>query len=401
MSFAAEISGRGVVSSMGFDVASFARAVLAGETSVASIDDIVADMRFHNGAPVRGFRPEDHFDSRGLATVDRFTQFAAVAARQAWAEADLATARPEAQRIAVVIGTANAGIDVVEEGYRRLLVENLRPKPFTIPMNMANAAASRIALEIGARGPVFAVSSACASAAHAMLVGHMLLAAGLADVALVGGTDSCFAPGYLRAWDALRVVSGDVCRPFSKGRAGLILGEGAAVFAIERPGRLAARGRSPLAMFMGGGMTSDAGDLLAPDWNGMAGAMRLALQAAGWQADAVDYINAHGTGTPANDRAESRAILEVFGARGAGLPVSSTKSMIGHALGASGALEALATLAALEHGIVPPTINFLGADPDCAVDPVANAPRRQAISTALSNSFAFGGLNVALAFRRA
>jgi nodulation protein E len=401
MTLAAEISGRGVVSSIGQDVASFAQAVLAGQTSVGSIDDILSDMRFHQGAPVRGFDPAAHFDSRAIATIDRFTQFATVAARQAWAESGLAAAKPEAQRIAVVVGTANGGIDIIEDGYRRLLLENLKPRPFTIPMNMANAAACRIALEIGARGPVFAVSSACASAAHAMLVGHTLIAAGLADVAVVGGTDSCFPVGFLRAWDALRVVSGDLCRPFSRGRAGLILGEGSAIFVIERPGASAARGRKPLAHFMGGGMSSDAGDLLAPDWNGMAGAMRLALQAAGWQPDQVDYVNAHGTGTPANDKAESRAILEVFGPRQPPLPVSSTKSMIGHALGASGALEALATLAALEQAIIPPTINFLEADPDCPVDAVPNHPRPAAIARALSNSFAFGGLNVSLAFARA
>jgi nodulation protein E len=234
-----------------------------------------------------------------------------------------------------------------------------------------------------------------------MLVGHMLVAQGLADVAVVGGTDSCFPVGFLRAWDALRVVSGDVCRPFSKGRAGLILGEGAAVFVLERPGAAAARGGKPCAHFLGGGMTSDAGDLLAPDWTGMEGAMRLALAAAGWQPSEVGYINAHGTGTPANDRAESKAINALFGGREVPLPVSSTKSMIGHALGASGALEALATLAALEHGILPPTINFLEADPDCTIDPVANAPRRAAVSQALSNSFAFGGLNVSLALARA
>ncbi len=397
---ALEITGRGVVSSIGQDVAGFSRAVLAGETSVASIDDIVPDLRFHNGAPVRGFDPAAHFDSRAIATIDRFTQFATVAGRQAWAESGLAAAKPDPRRIAVVIGTANGGIDIIEEGYRRLLVENLKPRPFTIPMNMANGPASRIALEIGARGPVFAVSSACASAAHAMLVGHMLIAQGLADVAVVGGTDSCFPVGFLRAWDALRVVSGDVCRPFSKGRAGLILGEGAAVFVLERPGAATARGGRPCARFMGGGMTSDAGDLLAPDWNGMEGAMRLALAAAGWQPGDVDYINAHGTGTPANDRAESKAINALFGARDVQLPVSSTKSMIGHALGASGGLEALATLAALEHGILPPTINFLEADPDCAIDPVANTPRQFAASRALSNSFAFGGLNVSLAFAR-
>jgi nodulation protein E len=400
-STATEITGRGIVSCLGQTIQSFSAAVLAGQGAIGDMTDLTAVAKIPNGAPIRDFVPSAHFDDRTLSFIDRFTQFAVVAARQAWKESGLDTDRPDSSRVGVIIGTANGGIDVLEEGYQRILVNNLRPRPLTIPMTMSNAPASRIALEVGARGPAFAISSACASAAHAVLIGNMLIRANLIDVAIVGGSDSNFADGFLRAWDSLRVVAPDTCRPFSKGRQGLILGEGAGVMVLERAGRAKARGARVTATLLGGGMTCDAGDLLAPDNAGMANAMRLALADAGLGPETVDYINAHGTGTLANDRAESAAIRAVFDASGKVPPASSTKSMIGHALGASGALEAITTLAALEHGVIPPTINFLEPDPACDIDVTPNAPRQAELNVAISNSFAFGGLNVSLAFGRA
>ncbi len=398
---ALDVTGRGIVSALGQTVEAFTQAIFAGRSAIGPTADLGFGVRFPNGAPIRDFVPGDHFDDRSLSTLDRFAQFATVAARAAWAEAGIGAGDVEPDRIAVVIGTANSGIDVLDDGFRRLFKANGRIHPLTIPQTMGSAPASRIAREIGARGPVFGVTSACASAAHAMMVGASLIRGGLADVAVVGGTDSCYSEGYLKAWDALRVVSSDTCRPFSTGRRGLIVGEGSGMLVIERAGRAGARGVKPIARFLGGGISSDAGDIVAPDPTGMALAIRKAIQDAGIAPEAVDYINAHGTGTAANDRCEAAAVLDVFGERGRRLPMSSTKSMVGHAMGASGALEAIATIAALEHGIIPPTMNFLGADPDIDVDPVADAARPAAIGVALSDSFAFGGLNVSLAFAHA
>lgn len=393
-----DITGRGIVSSLGQSCNDFAAAVLAGKPGIRPFEGS-SPYRFKMASPVDAFEPAAHFDERTLGTIDRFTQFAAVAAREACAEAQLDKADIAPHRIAVVIGSANGGIDIIEDGYQRLYLQNARARPLTVPLSMTSAPASRIALQIGAKGPVFATSTACASAAHAILLGHMLIATGQADIAVVGGTDSCFSDGYLRAWDALRVVSMDTCRPFSKDRQGLIIGEGAGVLVLERHGASAVRGVKPVAALLGGGMSSDAGDLLAPDADGMMRAMRGALAATGCAAADIDYINAHGTGTPANDRAEAAAINLVFENRA--IPVSSTKSILGHALGASGAIEAVTTIAALEHGIIPPTLNYTTPDPNCPIDAVPNTPRPAAIQKAISNSFAFGGLNVTLVFARA
>jgi nodulation protein E len=395
-----EVTGRGVVSSAGLTVPEFTQTILSGQCLIGDISDIATDIRFTKGAAIRNFDPAAHFDERTLGSLDRFSQFAAVAARGALAEAGLPEAGTNPERIAVIVGTANGGGDILMEGYGRLYKEGRKPRPLTIPMSMASAPASRIAKELGARGPVFGVSSACASSNHAMITGMMLIRAGLIDVAVVGGTDSCFYESYLQVWDVLRAVSSETCRPFSTGRKGLIIGEGAGILVLERAGRAAARGANVVARLLGGGMSSDAGDLIAPDSSGMARAMRAAVADAGLEPDAVGYINAHGTGTVANDRAESRAINEVFGGNRERISVSSTKSIIGHAMGASGALEAIATVAALETGMIPPTVNFISADPDCDVDATPNEARKRAVNVALSNSFAFGGLNVSLAFAR-
>jgi nodulation protein E len=395
-----EVTGRGVVSSAGLTVPEFTQTILSGQCLIGDISDIATDIRFTKGAAIRNFDPAAHFDERTLGSLDRFSQFAAVAARGALAEAGLPEAGTNPERIAVIVGTANGGGDILMEGYGRLYKEGRKPRPLTIPMSMASAPASRIAKELGARGPVFGVSSACASSNHAMITGMMLIRAGLIDVAVVGGTDSCFYESYLQVWDVLRAVSSETCRPFSTGRKGLIIGEGAGILVLERAGRAAARGANVVARLLGGGMSSDAGDLIAPDSSGMARAMRAAVADAGLEPDAVGYINAHGTGTVANDRAESRAINEVFGGNRERISVSSTKSIIGHAMGASGALEAIATVAALETGMIPPTVNFISADPDCDVDATPNEARKRAVNVAVSNSFAFGGLNVSLAFAR-
>ncbi|NLH80615.1 MAG: beta-ketoacyl-[acyl-carrier-protein] synthase family protein [Phyllobacteriaceae bacterium] len=398
MSSKTEITGRGIVSSLGSTVAGFEAALFSGACGIGDVGDLVPGLKFGNGAPVRDFDPSAHFDVKTQAHLDRYTQMAAVAARAAWAEAGFAADPPAPHRVAVIVGTANTGIDATSAAFRKIFVDGQKPSPFTIPQIMGSAPASRIARELGAKGPVFGVTSACASAGHAMLVGEGLIRAGIVDVAVVGGTDSCFDLGLLKAWEALRVVSTDTCRPFSIGRKGLIMGEGAGILVLERAGRAAARGARVLGRWLGAGMSSDAGDIVAPDPEGMKAAMRAALADAGLPPSAVGWVNAHGTGTVFNDKCESAAVVDVFGPNPP--PVSAVKSQVGHAMGAAGAIEVIATLAGLNRGMLSPTLNFLGPDPDCPVDAVTEGPRAAEIEVAIKNSFAFGGLNLSIILGR-
>jgi nodulation protein E len=398
----AAITGRGVVSSLGSDVATFEQAVLAGKSSIRKIGKYPpARLKFTNGAPITDFDATKHFDARTLAGLDRFAQFAAVAGRQAWAESGLTMKDVAPERVGVIIGTSNVGGDILEQGWRRMFEFHKLPMPLTIPMAMANAPASRIAREIGARGPVFAIGSACASAAHAILISAQLLESGVCDVMIAGGAESCFMGGFLQMWDVLRVVSPEVCRPFSAGRLGLTIGEGAGVIVLERSEFAKARGAKQIATLAGAAMNCDAGDLTSPDQHGMKRAMAEAIRNAGLSAADIGYVNAHGTGTVANDKLEASAIRETFGKLADRLPVSSSKSSFGHSMGASGALELIVTIAALRNGVAPPTLNFLKPDPECPIDAVPEGPRKAKINAALSNSFAFGGLNVCLAITAA
>jgi nodulation protein E len=265
---------------------------------------------------------------------------------------------------------------------------------------MSNAGASRVSLEFGITGPVFTVSTACSSSNHAIGQAFRMVRSGEVEIAIAGGSEAPLSMGFLKAWEAMRVVAPDTCRPFSADRRGLILGEGAAVLILEPEERARARGAKILGEIAGFGMSSDAHHITQPSAAGAARAMRSALADAGIAAEAIGYVNAHGTGTSANDATESEAIRTVFGAHAAKLLVSSTKSMHGHALGAAGALEAAATLGALHFGVIPPTANFTAPDPACDLDVVPNTPRKAEVDGALSNSFAFGGLNAVLVFRR-
>lgn len=398
----AAIAGRGVVSCFGHSVDTFTEKLLSGANGNRDLGDRYAHLRFTQGAPVEDFDPHAHFDAKTEACLDRFAQFAVVAARAAVHEAGNAFVGLAHERIGVVIGTASGGIDVLDHGFARIYRDRLRPMPLTIPMAMGNAAASRIAHEVGARGPVLGVTSACASAAQAISMGHLLLRSGIVDVAIVGGSDSIFNDSFLRAWDVLPVVSPDFCRPFSRNRRGMVLGEGAGVLVLEPSERAERRGATSFGRLLGGASSCDAGQILAADSAGMASAMRLALADAGLAPSAVDYVNAHGTGTRSNDAAEARALRSVFGDRIDGdLAVSSTKSQIGHALGASGALEAIVTLAALMADVVPPTLNFTEVDPDCGLSPTPLDPIARPLDYAISNSFGFGGLNSTLVFAKA
>ncbi|MCL4850082.1 MAG: beta-ketoacyl-[acyl-carrier-protein] synthase family protein, partial [Bryobacteraceae bacterium] len=305
------------------------------------------------------------------------------------------------ERTAIVTGSCVGGQATENEGYVNLYVlKNPRVNPLTIPRSMENAGASRLSLEFGITGPVYTVSTACSSSNHAIGQAFWLLRQDVCDVALAGGSEAPFGIGMLKAWEAMRVLAPDTCRPFSKDRRGLVLGEGGAMLVMETLEAARARGARIYAEILGFGMSSDAHHLTQPAAEGAARAMRSALADGCLNPSQVGYINAHGTGTLANDPTEVAAIRSVFNSHAAGMAISSTKSMHGHALGAAGAIEAVATILALDRGLLPPTANFTERDPQCDIDVIPNTAREQKVDYALSNSFAFGGLNAVLAFGR-
>jgi nodulation protein E len=380
----------GVLSALGCGVSQFWDALSHGRSGIRPIVGFDS-LRFSNGAQVDGYVASEHFDDKRLTLIDRFAQYALVAAR----EAARMSGRQTFQ--AVVTGCSAGGQDAMDAGFVDLYQKNSpRVNPMMVPRVMSSGAASHIAMEVGIKGPVYSVSTACSSANHAIGQAFWMVRNGMCESALAGGCESVFSYGFLKAWEAMRVVSPDTCRPFSRDRKGLILGEGAGMLVMENFECAVARGAEILGEVVGFGMSSDAYHITQPAVDGAARAMRAALTDA--EIDRVDYINAHGTGTVANDLTESMAIRSVCGSDA---PVSSTKSMHGHGLGAAGALEAIATVLALKYGVIPPTANFTERDPDCDLDVVPNQPRQAAIEYALSNSFAFGGLNAVLAFRRA
>lgn len=334
--------------------------------------------------------------------LERFAQFAVVAAREAIAQSGLPLEGELLDRTAVVTGSSIGGQFTEEEGYKRLYRENNpRVAPLTIPRTMSNAGASRIAMEFGIQGPGYTVSTACSSSNHAVGQAFWMVRNGQMTAAVAGGSEAVFAEGLLRAWEAMRVVAPEVCRPFSADRKGLSLGEGAGMLVLEDWAHASARGAKILGEIIGFGMSSDAHHITQPCVEGPAKSMLWALRDAGLSPEQVGYINAHGTGTQANDVIETQAIRSVFREHAARLLVSSTKSMHGHTLGAAGAIEAIGTLMALESGLVPPTANFTTPDPACNLDVVPNCAREAEIDIAVSNTFAFGGLNASLVLRRA
>jgi nodulation protein E len=304
-------------------------------------------------------------------------------------------------RTGVLLGAA-IGQETFDSSYKALYGENARRlHPMTVPRIMPNAPASQISMEFGIPGPCFSTASACASSAHAAGLAFQMIRAGLMDTALTGGTDASIVVGFMKAWDALRVLSPEACRPFSLDRTGLIIGEAACILVLENWQHAVARGATIIAEMVGFGMSADAGELTAPNAKGAARAMQAALNDARLSTDAVDYVNAHGTGTRLNDKTEVGALRIVFGPHINDLPISSTKSLVGHCLNAAGAVELAVTALALQHGVLPPTAGYRAPDPDCAIDCVPNEARAAPIRVAMSNSFAFGGLNAVLLLKHA
>ncbi len=396
------VTGIGVIAGPGSTRAVFWKSLRDGHSAIRPMKLIPAGaLRFPNAAEVPDYRAADYMDEKEADLLDRFAQFALIAAREAVAESGLKITPALGARMAIVTGTSAGGKTSEDREFHSLYAEgSSRVHPLTIARTMANAGASRIALEYGIMGPSFTVSTACASANHAIGQAFWMVRNGAVDAAIAGGSEAPFSLGFLKAWEAMRIVSPDTCRPFSRDRKGLILGEGAAMLLLEPLEHAQARGARIWGEVVGFGMSSDAHHLTQPLAQGAARAMRAALEDAALDPAAIGYINAHGTGTLANDVTEAQAIREVFGAHADQLPVSSTKSMHGHALGAAGALEAVATLMALDDGVIPPTANFTEPDPACALDVVPNTARAAGIEWALSNSFAFGGLNAVLVFCR-
>ncbi len=405
MSHRIVITGIGAVSAFGVGAETLWRGMVEGRSSIGPLSspDPSTQVRMKVGATFAAFDPTIHFSNSQLTLLDRVSQFALLAAREAIAQATLDIAGSGiGARTAVIIGTGIGGEISRDEQSRRIYRDGSeRAHPMSIIRSMPSAPASQISMEFGARGPAFAVSSACASSNHALAQAAWMLRHGLADCAIAGGTEACLSLTGIRAWDAMRVVADDTCRPFCAQRRGLVLGEGAGIFVLETHEHALNRGALILAELAGFGMSADAGDIVAPSADGAAAAIRLALEDAGLQPEQIDYINAHGTGTTANDATETRAIRAAFAEHADHLSVSSTKGAHGHALGAAGALELIAAIGALREQIIPPTANFIDADPECDLDYTPNVARQRSVTAVLSNSFAFGGLNAVLALKRA
>jgi nodulation protein E len=393
------ITGIGVISGIGATRDHFWESLRLGRPGIQSITSTdVSKVRFKNGSEVSGYIHGPYFTDKQADFMDRFAQFAVIAAREAVAQSGISWSDELKENTAIVTGACVGGQSSEDacfwDVYR---LEKPRVPPLTIPRIMANAGASHISMEFGITGPAYTVSTACSSASHAIGQAYWMIRNGSVSMAIAGGSEAPFSYGILKAWEAMRVVSSDTCRPFSKDRNGMILGEGAAMFVLEPLESAEARGAAIYGEICGFGMSADACHITQPSAAGAARSMRAAIRDAGWTPDQIGYINAHGTATLANDVTEANAINQVFGDHRPA--VSSTKSMHGHALGAGGALEAAATVLALHEAILPPTANFTIPDPDIDLDLIVNEARHVQVERAISNSFAFGGLNAVLAFR--
>lgn len=397
------ITGAGTVNALARDVAGTYAAFAEGRCGIGALDIRDKDrLSIQIGGQVKGWDAEALFSRQQITLYDRFTQFTLTAAEQAIAQSGLVFDGDLGDCSGVVLGTAAGGVNTWDESYRAVYAEDKnRVHPFVVPKLMNSAGASHVAMQFGLRGPSFSVSTACASSNHAMGLAFQAIRGGGAQVMVTGGSESMLCFGGIKAWEGLRVMSQTACRPFSLNRSGMVQGEGAAIFVFEDYDHARARGAMILAEVIGFAMTSDASDIVMPSQEGAARAIRLALRDAKVAPDAVGYINAHGTGTAANDKTECAAIAQVFGPAADSLMLSSTKSMHGHLIGGTGAVELLACLMALQQGVIAPTIGYEVADPECALDVVPNQAREVPVDVVMSNAFAFGGLNAVLVLRKA
>ena len=396
------ITGAGTINSIGQTVPETLNAMQEGRCGIGPLSFRDVDrLSIKIGGQVHNFEPETVFNRQQLALYDRFTQFTLLAAKEALKQSGLVFSGDLAARSGVVLGTAGGGVSTWDDNYRTVYEDGKnRVHPFVVPKLMNNAAASHISMEYNLKGPSFTVSTACASSNHAMAQAFQAVRSGLSPAMITGGSESMLCFGGVKAWEGLRVMSRDACRPFSANRNGMVQGEGAAIFVFEELEQAKSRGAEILAEVIGFSMSSDATDIVMPSKQGAARAIGGVLKDAGLDPQDVGYINAHGTGTAANDKTECAAVADVFGQHADHLMISSTKSMHGHLIGGTGAVELLACIMAVRDGVIAPTIGYQESDPECALDVVPNEAREQKVEVALSNAFAFGGLNAVLALRR-
>jgi len=397
------ITGAGTINALGHNVAQTFEAFREGRCGIGELNiRDVERLSIRIGGQVLDYDPEAHFNRQQIALYDRFTQFTLLAARQAITQSGLNFNGTLGYDSGVVLGTAAGGTTTWDENYRAVYEEGKnRVHPFVVPKLMNSAAASHVSMEWNLRGPAFTVSTACASSNHAMGQAFQMVRSGMCKAMVTGGAEAMLCFGGIKAWEGLRVMSRDACRPFSANRNGMVQGEGAGVFVFEDYDHARARGAEMLAEVIGFAMSSDASDIVMPSQQGAERAITGALRDARLNPEDVGYINAHGTGTAANDKTESAAVAHAFGHHADRLMMSSTKSMHGHLIGGTGAVELLACIMALKDGVIAPTIGYEEADPECALDVVPNVAREAKVDVCLSNAFAFGGLNAVIALRRA
>ena len=395
------ITGAGSINALGGDVPQTLAAISDGICGIGPLDFQDVDrLMIKIGGQVKNYDIASHFNRQQIALYDRFTQFTLIAAREALKQSGLKFDGELAETSGVVLGTATGGMKTWDDNYRAVYEGGKnRVHPFVVPKLMNNAATSHVSIEFNVKGPSFTVSTACASSNHAIGLAFQMVRSGMTRVMIAGGSESMLTFGGIKAWEGLRVMSKDACRPFSGNRSGMVQGEGAGVFVLETYVDAIERGADILAEISGFAMTADASDIVMPSKQGAARAMRGALKDAGMDASEVGYINAHGTGTAANDKTECAAVADVFGAQADKLMISSTKSMHGHLIGGAGAVELLACIMALRDGVIAPTIGYEKPDAECALDVVPNVAREAKVKAVLSNAFAFGGLNAVLALR--
>jgi nodulation protein E len=396
------ITGAGVVSALGMDLNTNLNSLSEGKNGISPIDFLNAErLSVRIGGQIHNYNPYYHFSKQENSIYDKFTQFALIATKQAVSSSGIEFKEKDSSKIGVILGTAGGGLQTQDENYRQVYEEGKnRVHPLIVPKLMNNAAASNVSIKFNAQGPCFTIASACSSSNHAMGQALNLIRSGVIKAAITGGSESMLCFGGIKAWEGLRIMSKDACRPFCQTRDGMVQGEGAAIYIFENYQNAKKRGANILAEVAGFSMTSDAKDIVNPSKKGAARAIFGALQDAKFNTEDVGYINAHGTGTLANDKTECAAIKEVFKNHTKELMISSTKSMHGHLIGGTGAVELLACLLALNNNVIAPTINYIRNDPDCDLDVVPNIARQKNVNCVLSNSFAFGGLNAVLALKK-
>ena len=397
------VTGLGVVSSIGIGQQDYWHSLRGGIGGMGPCTALwTRDERSNNFRPhvaeVKGFEAVAASLGREGARMDRFAQMALKAADEAMADAGLDLANEDPASNATIIGSGIGGHETQDEAYYGILRRNKRVHPLTVLRTIPSAAPSLLSIHFGLRGPAFAVSSACASGAHAIGICADLIRAGSVTMGLAGAAEACLTYGCLTAWNAMHIMSAGVCRPFSRNRDGLVIGEGAGILVLEEYEHAVARGADIYAEVIGFGMNADARDMINPSVDGARDAMLLAMRGISIPDPSRVHINAHGTGTLANDPTETQAIRQAFGTAAEAMAISSTKSMHGHLLGGAGAVESIAAILALRHGFVPPTINLEEPDPACDLDYTPNVGQAREIDIAISNSFAFGGLNAVVAF---